>query len=104
MIKLFMEAGLPWMSVLTIEFTGVMLAAWKAPGWVKEAGLIALVTGIAGTLTGFIEMGFAIAEAGEIAQGIILTGVRISLITALYGLIIYGVSLVIRLLQKPKLL
>ena len=92
------------MSLLTIEFIGVLLAAWKAPGWVKEAGLLALLTGFIGTLVGFMQAADDIAIAGGIAPGIIWSGVRIALITVLYGCFIYGVSLVIRMIQKPKLL
>ena len=92
------------MSVLTIEFIGVLLAAWKAPGWVKEAGLIAFITGFIGTVLGFIQIGFSVAEAQGIAPFIIWIGVRVALMTLLYGSLIYGVSLVIRMIQKPKLL
>ena len=104
MINFFVEGGLPWMIFLTIEFIGVLLAAWKAPGWVKEAGLIAFITGCFGTVLGFMQMAEAIAAAGDIAPSIIWSGVYVALITILYGSLIYGVSLVIRMIQKPRLL
>ena len=104
MIDFFVEGGLLWMSLLTIEFIGVLLAAWKAPGWVKEAGLIAFITGFFGTVLGFMQIGFSVAEAQGIAPFIIWTGVRVALMTLLYGCLIYGVSLVIRMIQKPRLL
>jgi hypothetical protein len=104
MIEFFVQGGLPWMSLMTIEFVGVMLAAWKAPGWVKEAGLIALATGALGTVLGFAQIGDSVAQAGGIAPAIIWVGVKVALITAIYGIIIYGVSLIIRIIQKPKLL
>ena len=104
MIDFFVEGGLPWMSVLTIEFIGVLLAAWKAPGWVKEAGLIAFITGYIGTVLGFMQAAHDIVAAGGIAPYIIWAGVRVALMTLLYGCLIYGVSLVIRMIQKPRLL
>lgn len=104
MLNLFVEGGFPWMSFLTLEFIGVLLAAWKAPGWVKEAGLIALTTGVLGTVVGFFQASADISAAGGIAPAIIWAGVRVALITTIYGIIIYGVSLIIRLLQKPRLL
>ena len=104
MIDFFVEGGLPWMSLLTIEFIGVLLAAWKAPGWVKEAGLMALVTGFIGTLAGFMQAAHSIHAAQDIAPWIIWAGVRVALMTLLYGSLIYGVSLVIRMIQKPRLL
>ena len=104
MIDFFVEGGLPWMSLLTIEFIGVLLAAWKAPGWVKEAGLVALLTGVFSTLFGLFIGAGDIAVAGDIATGIVWGGIRVALITTLYGCIIYAVSLIIRMIQKPKLL
>ena len=104
MIDFFVEGGLLWMSLLTIEFIGVLLAAWKAPGWVKEAGLIALATGFLGTVLGFMQAATDIAAAKGIAPYIIWAGVRVALMTLLYGCLIYGVSLVIRMIQKPRLL
>ncbi len=104
MIEFFIQGGLPWMSALTIEFIGLLLAAWKAPGWVKEAGLVALTTGVLGTVVGFSQIGDSVAQAGGIAPAIIWAGVTVALITAIYGIIIYGVSLIIRILQKPRLL
>ena len=83
MIDFFIEGGLPWMSLLTIEFIGVLLAAWKAPGWVKEAGLIALLTGFIGTLVGFMQAAGDITAAQGIAPWIIWAGVRVALMPLL---------------------
>jgi biopolymer transport protein ExbB/TolQ len=102
MINFFVNGGLPWMIFLTVELAGLIMAAWKAPGWVKEVGLIALVTGILGTLTGIYLASDDLAKAGEIAPGIIWAGIGVALINTLYGIFIYGVSLIIRILQKPK--
>ena len=46
---LFVEGGAIFMSILTIMLLALLLAAWKAPAWVKEIGIIALVLGIFGT-------------------------------------------------------
>ena len=44
MFELFSEGG-PWgMSLLTVELICLLFAAWKAPAWVKEIGLLAPVT------------------------------------------------------------
>ncbi len=88
------------MSVLTLELIALLLAAWKAPGWVKEIGLLALITGILVTLDGM----FHAATAINAASGLLWGGIRIALITTLYGMVIYIVSLVIRIVQKPRLL
>ena len=104
MLRLFLDGGIFYTGLLTVEFIGLLLAAWKAPGWVKEIGLIALGTGVFAFLIGvYVAAGF-IAESGPISQNIIFGGLKVALIAPLYGYIIYGVSLVIRIIQKPRLL
>lgn len=104
MFKLFVEGGAGWMSVLTLELIALLLAAWKAPAWVKEIGLIALMTGILGTVLGMMGAAESIHAAGDVSQGLLWMGIRIALITTLYGMVIYIASLVIRIVQKPRLL
>ena len=48
--SLFLEGGVFGMTLLTIVLILIILAAWKAPAWVKELGLIALMTGVLWTL------------------------------------------------------
>ena len=43
--NLFQQGGYFPMSVVTILLIALLLAAWKAPAWVKEIGLIALSFG-----------------------------------------------------------
>ena len=92
------------MSVITLELIALLLAAWKAPGWVKEIGLMALITGILGTLVGMFGAAESIQAAGDVSQGLLWGGIKVALITILYGMIIYLISLVIRIVQKPRLL
>ncbi len=92
------------MSVITLELIALLLAAWKAPGWVKEIGLMALMTGILGTLVGMFGAAESIQAAGDVSQGLLWGGIKVALITILYGMIIYLISLVIRIVQKPRLL
>jgi biopolymer transport protein ExbB/TolQ len=92
------------MSFLTIELIALLLAAWKAPGWVKEIGLFALMTGILGTLVGLYGAGLSIHAAGDVSTGLLWMGISVALITTLYGMLIYMASLVIRIVQKPRLL
>ena len=102
--RLFIEGGTLWNTVMTLEFIALFLAAWKAPAWVKEIGLLALMTGIFGTVAGIFGAAESIQAAGGAAQHLIWGGVRVALITSLYGIVIYIVSLVIRIVQKPRLL
>jgi len=103
MFRLFIEGGVPYMTFLTLVFIALFLAAWKAPAWVKEIGLFALVVGIFSSLVGFMVAAENIAKAGEIKQGVAWAGLRVAAITTLYGLFIYMVSLIIRIVQKPRI-
>jgi biopolymer transport protein ExbB/TolQ len=104
MFKLFVEGGAGWMSILTLELIALLLAAWKAPAWVKEIGLLALMTGILGTLLGMMSAAASIQMAGDVSTGLLWGGIKVALITTMYGMFIYLASLVIRIIQKPRLL
>jgi len=91
------------MTILTIEFILLILAAWKAPAWVKEIGIIALVTGIVGTLLGFYQMFECISQMGMVSESVLFGGFKVAMIPLFYGIGIYLVSLVIRIVQKPRI-
>ncbi len=90
------------MGILTIELVFLLIAAWKAPAWVKEIGLMALITGILGTLIGMQQACDAIQRAGDISLGIMAGGMKVALITVVYGGLIYFASLIIRIIHKPR--
>jgi hypothetical protein len=113
MLTFFYEGGLWFMSILTILLVGIFFAAWKAPRWVKEIGLFALLFGILGTVLGLYQVligmrDFA-AEQGATSLGsllpprVVLGGLKVTLNTTIYGICIYLVSLVVRVIQKPRL-
>lgn len=91
------------MSLLTVELICMLLSAWKAPAWVKEIGLIALVTAIIYNLIGISQACTAIMEAGDVSPMLIYGGIKCSNVCMIYGLAIYLVSLVIRIVQKPRI-
>ncbi len=103
LVQLFVEGGSLFMTILTIEFILLILAAWKAPAWVKEIGIIALLTGIVSILIGYWGFVEAVQKAGLISTVVILGGFRVALIPVLYGIAIYFISLVIRIVQKPRI-
>ena len=103
MFEFFVLGGVPWMTFLTLVLLAMLLAAWKAPAWVKEIGIIALVIGVLAFLVGFYIAADDIAKAGDIRSGIIWGGVRVALIAPTYGFFIYLASLIIRIIQKPKI-
>jgi len=103
MFELFVAGGVPCMTVLTINLLALLLAAWKAPAWVKEIGIIALVVGIIFFLMGIYIAGDMIERVGEVSQSIIWGGFKLAVITPIYGFLIYLVSLVILIIRKPRI-
>ena len=111
----FMEGGLGFMSVLTVLLVGIFFAAWKAPRWVKEIGIFALLFGFLGHVLGVYQvlsvMRDIAAENGGGISGlfdavpvsVLLGGLKVTLNTLIYGVIIYLISLIVRVIQKPRL-
>ena len=100
---LFVEGGLAGMIAITLLLIALFLAAWKAPRWVKEIGIGALVIAVFWTLSGIYQACSMIQIIGDVSPGVICGGIKVSLISTLYGLIVYFISLVIRVIQKPRI-
>ena len=91
MFDLFIAGGPGAMSLLS-------------PAWVREIGLLALVTGCFWQFAGLFQAAGVVAEVGEWPSvGLLLNGFKVSLIPVMYGMMIYALSLVIRLVQKPRI-
>ncbi|MGW8314458.1 MAG: MotA/TolQ/ExbB proton channel family protein [Bacteroidales bacterium] len=63
--------------------------------YVKSVGLFTMITGILGQLIGLLMAFKAIEQANDISPAILAGGLKVSLITTLYGIIIYLVSILI---------
>lgn len=104
MFELFLEGGPGAMSLLTVELICLFFAAWKAPSWVREIGLLALVTGLFWQLLGLYHALGVIIQVGEMPSfTLLMKGLRVSFIPVMYGMIVYVVSLLIRIVQKPRI-
>lgn len=101
--QLFVEGGLAGMIVITLLLIALFLAAWKAPKWVKEIGLGALVAGIFWTLSGLTQMLGVLQQIGDVSTAVLCGGLKVTLISTFYGLIVYFISLIIRVIQKPRI-
>jgi len=91
------------MSLLTILLIALIVSAFKFPEWINEIGLLALAVGALGQIIGLYGAFKGIEEMGQVSQQMMAGGLRVSSITTMYGLIIYIISLVIRIVQKPRL-
>lgn len=108
MLKLHVEGDLKWMVPLTIVFlVNIFLAIFVLVKWntkgmahervvllVKELGIFALAFGVLGTVQGlFLAFGSLSEMAETLPLNVIMGGLRATMITATYGLIIFLVSL-----------
>lgn len=103
MFRFFVSGGPVFMAVLTIVLICMLFAAWKAPRWVKEIGALAIVFGIFSTLIGIIQMLGTVQEIGNVESAVLCGGFKVTLIPSVYGMIIYMVSLIIRIIEKPRI-
>ena len=90
------------MSILTLLLIGVVYAAIQRKLILKEFGLAALTFGFLGQLIGLLGAFEAIEAAGGVSQSMLAGGLKVSSITSIYGLLIYCISLIIRILLGWK--
>ncbi len=109
MLELFYMGGPLFMGILTIIFLVMLVVsvingipilngnligedALRRLGYVKSIGLFALVVGVLGQLIGLYSAFDAIQKAGDISPALIAGGIKISMISTLYGFFIYVIS------------
>ncbi|MEO9482100.1 MAG: MotA/TolQ/ExbB proton channel family protein [Ekhidna sp.] len=109
MIELFQMGGMLFMSILTIELGVVAYFAVKGfmngdtnTSKIKSAGLLAAITGILGQLIGLFQAFEAISQVGTVSPALLAGGFKVSMITTIYGLIIYLVAILISLILKTR--
>ena len=103
MLELFYQGGTLFMSLLTILLIALIVSAFKFPEWINEIGLLALAIGVLGQIIGLYGAFKGIEEMGQVSQQMMAGGLKVSSITTMYGLIIYIISLLVRIVQKPRL-
>ncbi len=101
---LFSQGGALWMSLITVLLVALLFAAWKAPRWVKEIGLAAPVVALLSLLFGLYNAFDALYQTGGvISPGVVFGGLKVSTIPIIYGLLVYLLSLIIRIVRKPRI-
>ena len=101
--RFFVDGGVSGMIALTLLLIALFLAAWKAPRWVREVGIAALVLSVFLTTVGLFQIFGLMDQFGSEIFPIIGGGLQIAIIPLLYGLIIYFISLLIRLVKTPRI-
>ena len=99
----FVEGGLGGMIIITLLLIALFVAAWKAPRWVKEIGIGALVFSIFWMALGMSQACDDIQMTGDTSPVILCGALKVMLIPLLYGLIVYFISLIIRIIHKPRI-
>ena len=113
MKNFFFMGGPLFMSILTIVL--VVMTVWilyhfisgyksvqlsretilRRLGYGKSIGLFAMIIGILGQLIGLYDAFAAIEKMGDISPSMVYGGIKVSMITTLYGIFIYLASLIL---------
>ncbi len=104
------------MSALTLLLALVFLAGWKAPAWVRNIGLIALAGGFLFSMMGLYQMFSVLQESHKafnevdevstsnlMQPAVIYGGYKCVIVPAIYGIIIFIISQISHLCQKPRI-
>lgn len=107
MIDLYYQGGPLFMGILTLNLLVLIayctfyaikkqsLQTDKPLAYIKQIGLFALVIGVFGQLIGLFQAFEAIQAAGMVSPAMLAGGLKVSMITTLYGVLIYIISFVI---------
>lgn len=113
MFKLFSQGGPLFMGILTLILLALIAVfvlsllkegdenqLSKSLQWIKSIGTLGLVVGILGQLIGLYSA-FSVMETSQgISPSILAGGLKVSLITTLYGMLIFIVHLVCSMVLK----
>ena len=99
----FIMGNVFFMSILTILLASIFLAAWKAPAWVQNIGVLALVTGILFGIFGYYQICDFTQSNGDVSPSVLMGGYKCMLIPTVYGFIIFIVAQLINIFQSPRI-
>ena len=113
MEKYFYKGGPLYMGILTVIF--IIMVVWAVYQFlpvllkkdfdcnktrarlkhIKTIGTFALVFGIVGQLIGLYQIFNAIEEMGGVSSALLMGGLKVSMITTFYGILIFLISLIL---------
>lgn len=97
-------AGQPWgMIAVSLILIAVFFSAWKAPRWVHLFGKMGLAIGVFCTLTEFFTLCRMEQFYGDISLPVLCGGMTCAFVPAIYGVVVYFISLIIRIIQTPRI-
>lgn len=113
MLELFIEGGPLFMGILSLLLlvvlsmtvvNGLQVFSGKVKDYeamrqqityIKSVGLSSLVIGILGQLIGLFEGFGSISQMGTVSPALLTAGIRVSMITTMFGLTIFLISYVL---------
>lgn len=105
MFDLFVMGGPLFMGIITLGLVAVVVTVIRSialrnkQGFqsslslIKQAGLFSAVMGFLGQMIGLYNAFKAIEEMGNVSQAMLMGGLKVSSITTIYGLIVFGIAL-----------
>jgi len=98
MFTLFFQGGPLFMSLLTLILLGVIYAHFTRKIYSKTLSVMALVLGVLGQCIGLYDMFIGIESmGGEVSGALLAGGLKVSMISTIYGLLIYSLHLLLTL-------
>lgn len=98
-----------WIIPIALCMVGVLIAAWKAPNWVRDIGLVTLVIGLLSVVfnyhSGIIyieQIAVNIGHDDIISPSVLIEAQRHNVIAPICGLFVYIIAQIISLVQSPK--
>lgn len=101
-MDLFYAGGPLFMSLLSLILLAMLAATYRFPHLLKHLGKLALAIGCLGFMIGFFEMLQAVEKTTGVAQNMLAGGLKNSMISPIYGLLIYIFGLFIQLFLNEK--
>lgn len=98
-----------WIIPIALCMVGVLIAAWKAPNWVRDIGLVALVIGLLSVafsyhsgIIGIEQIAVNIGHDDIISPIVFIEAQKHNVIAPMCGLFVYIIAQIISLVQSPK--
>lgn len=105
MFELFHMGGPLFMSILTLQLVAIIFIAFRYVSsadkkssnldLIKSVGLFAMISGILAQLIGLFSAFQAIEQAGTVSPAMLAGGLKVSMISTIYGMLIYAISYLI---------
>ena len=120
MFNLFFEGGPLFMGILTLLLILVIIAGIRgliqyqnehlspaelrrSLGIVRQIGLLAFIIGILGQLIGLYDAFVAIQQMDGVSPAMLAGGLKVSMITTIYGALIWMISMILSLVIGTRI-